>query len=106
MRIALLILALLQAVPVFAQDPAAEQKRLDAERRELDAERRALEAERRAVEAERRNQASQGSSRPSSPSCQAAMASYQTACSRPNVDPLWETAQCVDARKLVSEQCR
>ncbi len=109
MRRALLAGFLLAAAAqAFGQSTLEEQRRLDAERRTLDAERRAVEAEKREVEAERRaNQASQGASLPSGAqqACQAATASYQINCSRPSGDPLWDTPQCADARKLMLEKC-
>jgi hypothetical protein len=95
----------------IAQSTTDEDRRIEAERRTLDAERRAVEAERRAVEAERRasqaQQATQGSSQPSGrqQACQAATSSYQLNCARPSNDPLWETPQCVDARKLMLDKC-
>jgi hypothetical protein len=105
----LLFLVLLAAcADLLAQVPAEEERRMEAERRTLDAERRAVEAERRAVEAERRaSQATQGSSQPNGrqQACQAATASYQLNCARPSTDPLWETQQCLDAKKLMLEKC-
>jgi|SRR5579859_25395 len=108
----LLSLVLLAAcADLLAQVPAEEERRMEAERRTLDAERRAVEAERRAVEAERRasqaQQATQGSSQPNGrqQACQAATASYQLNCARPSSDPLWETQQCLDAKKLMLDKC-
>jgi hypothetical protein len=106
-RLLVACLALLAMPAAFAQD-STEQKGLDAQRKALDAERRALDAERRALEAERRAQASQGSSAAADgkrQACQAATASYQLNCSRPSLDPLWETPQCADAKKLMAERC-
>jgi hypothetical protein len=117
-RLLLSLLLLTACVDLLAQGPAEEERRIEAERRTLDAERRAVDAERRAVEAERRasameaerrapQAASQGSSQPSGrqQACQAATASYQLNCARPSNDPLWETPQCLDARKLMLEKC-
>src|SRR5438477_6956364 len=107
-RVFLFLVLLTACVDLLAQVPADEERRIEAERRTLDAERRAVEAERRAVEAERRaSQATQGSSQPSGrqQACQAATASYQINCARPSNDPLWETSQCLDARKLMLEKC-
>jgi hypothetical protein len=104
-RVLLSVLLMAGCMQAFAQSSAEEERRMEAERRALDAERRALEAEKRAVEAERR--ASQGSSQPSGrqQACQAATATYQFNCSRPSTDPLWETTQCADARRLMLEKC-
>ena len=117
-RVLLSFLLMAGCMQAFAQAAPEEQRRMEAERRALDAERRALEAEKRAVDAERRasameaerrtpQAASQGSSQPSGrqQACQAATASYQLNCSRPSTDPLWETPQCADARKLMLEKC-
>ena len=104
----LLFILLSACAQAHAQAPSDEERRMEAERRALDAERRALDAEKRAVEAERRaNQASQGSSQPSGrqQACQAATATYQFNCSRPSTDPLWDTTQCADARRLMLEKC-
>jgi hypothetical protein len=110
-RLFLSMLLLTACVDLLAQVPGEEERRIEAERRTLDAERRAVEAERRAMEAERRasqaQQATQGSSQPSGrqQACQAATSSYQLNCARPSNDPLWETPQCVDARKLMLDKC-
>ena len=108
-RASLFIVLFSACLDLLAQAPAEEARRIEAERRTLDAERRAVEAERRAVDAERRasQAASQGSSQPSGrqQACQAATASYQVNCARPSNDPLWETPQCLDARKLMLEKC-
>lgn len=107
-RLLFFLVLLAPCADLLAQVPAQEERRIEAERRTLDAERRAVEAERRAVEAERRaSQASQGSSQPSGrqQACQAATTSYQFNCARPSNDPLWETQQCLDAKKLMLEKC-
>ncbi|HEX2565297.1 MAG TPA: hypothetical protein VHL85_00425 [Burkholderiales bacterium] len=107
-RILLSLLLIAGCTHAFAQATADEERRIEAERRALEAERRAVDAEKRAVEAERRaSQASQGSSQPSGrqQACQAATATYQFNCSRPSNDPLWETTQCADSRRLMLEKC-
>jgi hypothetical protein len=101
MRYAIVLFLSLISLPLGAQD--AEKKALDAERRALEAERRALDADRRALEAERR--AATGGTAPRTDPCVAATLERQRICAQPTLDPLWESPQCRDAARAMSQAC-
>ena len=100
-----MLLAML-AQPLFAQE--AERRALETERRVLEAERRVQEAERRAAAAGAASPsagATRAQSEPQRQGCESARRTYQSLCSRREMETGAEARECHAAADDVRKHC-